>query len=170
MNIQLILDVLIHVLILFTFLCVFFFTFISKIEQKAFQDELGNMIEKNVTTLIDDNKNNVLPYINRAKPYLENLEQVYNTPNKTVVETNKTIKMCCIFVVIALVLVIATILVFANNRKFNMKHILLENIVTFIFIGIIEFWFFTNIAIKWVPTTPSLMVNSLYKSVGSNLS
>jgi hypothetical protein len=38
-------------------------------------------------------------------------------------------------------------------------------LLTFIFVGLIEFWFFTNIVIKYVPLNTSHMYTSFLKSL-----
>lgn len=44
-------------------------------------------------------------------------------------------------------------------------HIFLENIITFIFVGIVEVIFFLNIALKFVPAPPSLIFTSLLSAI-----
>ena len=168
MNTHLVLDVLVHVLILFTFLSMFFFTFVSKVEQKAFEEELGGMIEKNVTAALDSKKESILPYIDDIRPQVNTIKQLYVGPDRFGQATNKTIKISCIFVAVILISIISTIIVVGKD-KVNILGILKENVITFFFVGIVEFWFFTNIAIKFIPTTPSLMVNTLYSSINDKL-
>lgn len=43
----------------------------------------------------------------------------------------------------------------------QIKEISIENILTFICVGAIEFLFFTNVAMKYIPTDPSLISKSL---------
>lgn len=42
----------------------------------------------------------------------------------------------------------------------QIKEICLENILTFIFVGILEFVFFNNVAMKYIPIKPSLLFTS----------
>ena len=46
----------------------------------------------------------------------------------------------------------------------ELNHIFLENVITFIFVGIIEIVFFFNIALKFIPVPPSLIITSLLDS------
>ena len=48
-------------------------------------------------------------------------------------------------------------------------HVFFENIVTFLFVGIVEFWFFTNVASKFVPLGPSVLYTSFFKYISSSL-
>jgi hypothetical protein len=43
----------------------------------------------------------------------------------------------------------------------QLYYVLLENIITFIFVGIIEVVFFLNVALKFVPSPPSLIFTSI---------
>jgi len=44
-------------------------------------------------------------------------------------------------------------------------HIIMENIVTFIFVGMIELWFFLNVASQFAPAPPSLIFVSIFTSI-----
>ena len=52
----------------------------------------------------------------------------------------------------------------------DFKVIILENILTFIGVGYIEYLFFTNVALKYVPVPPSLIYKSFITSFKNNLS
>ena len=53
-----------------------------------------------------------------------------------------------------------------NTLTFSdIKDTFIENIVTFIFVGVIEFWFFTNVASKFIPAPPSILFTSLLNSL-----
>jgi hypothetical protein len=47
-------------------------------------------------------------------------------------------------------------------------NIFIENILTFLFVGIIEFLFFKNIIMKYVPIEPSLLIKSFLDSFQKN--
>ena len=51
----------------------------------------------------------------------------------------------------------------------NLTKLFLENIITFSFIGFIEFWFFTKYASKFIPAVPSLLIHSAFENVKSYL-
>ena len=166
------LDIMIHTTILFTFLAAFFFFYISKIEQKAFEDEIGNLIDDNLDPAILNNKSLLTPIIMPVKPLLKQFQNSYNKPDKYVIETNKLIKFSAGFVILLLLCTILTIILTVKldcDKNINITHIIVENIIVFICVGIVEFWFFTNIAIKYIPTSPSLMVNTLINSLKADL-
>ena len=43
----------------------------------------------------------------------------------------------------------------------NWKRIIIENIIIFVFIGTIEFIFFTKVASKYIPVTPDLLSKTI---------
>jgi hypothetical protein len=166
------LDIMIHTTILFTFLAAFFFLYISKIEQNAFEDEISSLIDDNLGPAIADNKDLLSPIVMSVKPMLKQLQTNYNKPNKYITESNKLIKFAAGFVILLLLCIILTIILTAKldcGKNVNITHIIVENTLVFIFVGMVEFWFFTNIAIKYIPTSPSLMVNTLIDSLKADL-
>lgn len=82
---------------------------------------------------------------------------------------NKNLFLNIKIVIIILVLFFIIILmIFIANKKMNMAEVFelfLENIVTFIFVGLIEFWFFTNIVTKYVPIETSKLYTSFLSSL-----
>lgn len=161
------LDIMIHTTILFTFLATFFFLYVSKIEEKAFQSEISDLIDENLSKIVLENENLLKPIVMPAKPILTRLQKVYAKPDRYTTEKNRLIKLAAVFVLILLLCTIFTIVLTVKldcGKNVNIGHIILENIIVFIFVAIVEFWFFTNIAIKYIPTSPSLMVNTLINS------
>jgi hypothetical protein len=65
----------------------------------------------------------------------------------------------------ALVLGSSFLVIYCMYRKLNINltGTLLENMFTFTIIGAIEFWFFMNIASKYIPITQSEVINSLFE-------
>lgn len=166
------LDVMIHILILFTFLSLFFFMYVSKIETGAFQNEIGDNLEKSVTDILDRNRNKVLPTLNRIRPGLNQLQNTYSMPMKYSTEKNRLLRFTSIFIALLLLCAILSIVItlkFDCGKDSGIWHIIIENVIVFIFIGIVEYWFFTNIAIKYIPTSPSLMVDTMIDTVKQEL-
>ena len=160
-------NVLIHVIILFSFLSLFFFKFVSKVEEDAFKSELGDMIEENVNKVILNNQD-VKPRIKKILPALKKLNVLYENPDGFTLERNILVKFSAIFMILILLsifITITTTLAFGCDKNVSIKHLIIENIIIFILIGIVEYMFFTRIAIKYIPTTPSLMINTLINTL-----
>lgn len=164
-------NVILHVIILFTFLSAFFFLFVSNIEKSTFENEIGNLIEDNMKNLIDT-KPEIKQYLAEIKPYLLPITKLYDHPDRYTLERNILIKFSSIFVVIMLVGIFITILAtvkFACGKNISSTDLVIENIIIFIFVGIIEYMFFTRIAIKYVPATPSLLVDTIINTLKNRI-
>jgi hypothetical protein len=164
-------NILVHVIILFTFISMLFFVYISKVESEAFRNELGSKIEDTINDLIDKNPQ-VLEKISIAKPFIEKLMKVYDKPMRSTIEHNITIKLMSMFTVLILLGILLTIIVtvtFECGENIPIGHILVKNIIIFTFIGIIEFMFFTKVAIKYIPVSPSTMVDTMISVAKSTL-
>jgi len=55
----------------------------------------------------------------------------------------------------------SVIIITAVAHNINIEHIILENVMAFLFVGALEYMFFTKIALHYVPTMPSLMEQNL---------
>lgn len=166
------LDVMIHILILFTFLSLFFFMYVSKIETAAFQEEIGSNLEKSITGILDKNRKDVLPTINKVRPVLSQLQNMYSAPLSYSSEKNRLLRFTSVFVILLLLCAILSIVITLKvdcGKNTGIWHIIIENAVVFIFIGIVEYWFFTNVAMKYIPTSPSLMVDTMIDTVKQEL-
>ena len=166
------LDIMIHTLILFTFLSIFFFMYVSKIEQSAFESEIGDLIEESLTNILDENKSESKAIISPLKPVLVPLQNLYNGPSRLSMERNSLVKFTAIFIIVLMICCILSIIITLQTdcgEHVHMGHIIVENIVVFICIGIVEFWFFTNVAIKYIPTSPSLMINTMLTALKQQL-
>ena len=72
-------------------------------------------------------------------------------------------------IIVAFVFIIGALFVYNNIVSIDeIKHILIDNVVTFIFVGIIEVLFFLNIALKFIPAPPSLIFTSFISSFKKN--
>jgi hypothetical protein len=74
--------------------------------------------------------------------------------------------------ILLIIIFISIAFYFYHNKNISgsdLKLILLENTLTFGIVGIIEYIFFTQVALKYVPTTPSLLYTLLLDSLKKNL-
>lgn len=68
--------------------------------------------------------------------------------------------------IVGFTIIISTLFIYNNIVSFDdFKHILVDNIVTFTFVGIVEVLFFLNIALKFIPAPPSLIFTSFIESM-----
>jgi hypothetical protein len=159
-------NVFVHVIILFTFLTVFFILFVSKLTKDMFENEISHLIDENIEKLItgldEDTRMNLSVFM-RVIP-MDKLIKAYEKPSDYVLEHNKWLKLSAVCVSVVGVIILALVLYVVYNscgQCVPLKHIIVENIIVFICVGIVEYLFFTRVALKFVPAPPSLLVTSL---------
>jgi hypothetical protein len=164
-------NILIHCIILFTFLTLFFFLYISKIEEDSFKSEIGDLIENALNEDIGD-RAAVKEIITPIVPALTRFQNMYQTNTEFTDERNRFVKFSAGFFIIFLVGILITIaatLLLGCNREMDIKGIILENVLIFCFVGIVEYVFFTKIAINFVPVVPSMMVTTIIDKLKEQL-
>lgn len=169
-NMYLLVNIILHVLILFTILCSFFLFYISRIEQKTYENEirkaansLKEQLEEHVTKDQKPEVQNVLKQL----PF-DDLLTIYNKPAKSTTTNNNWLKLnAWLFVAFLFIVFIQFFLICQYKCCCNVSfaHLIFENIVIFIIVGAIEIGFFVFIASKYVPVKPSTMTNIFINSV-----
>ena len=168
------LNVILHSVILLTFLSLFFFMFISHQEKSAFQHEIASLIDTYLTKTLDKiPKNKIRDELISIFPNLDSIKKLYQSDNPFTTERNLLVKFTCGFMIILLVTILVSVIMTLSigcdrNLKY-LKFIIIENLVIFSFIGLIEYLFFTKIAINYIPTTPSLMIGTLIDEIKNQL-
>jgi uncharacterized BrkB/YihY/UPF0761 family membrane protein len=164
------LNIALHVTILFTILGSLFIFYISNIASTELNNHLIDIIDnyfnKNSDILTKYNKTIYNQYnINNNTIDYNYYKKIYSQPDLTRTLVNqqviKNIINVNILLVIITILFTITLLITKNINYTEIKQLLFENIILFLIVGIIEFLFFTKIALKYVPAPPSLLLNSL---------
>jgi hypothetical protein len=174
-RIDLVADLGVHFLILFIFLTSFFLLYVSKLEQENLNSQLNTIIEKNLGDVVRTNKykfKEVFGDIIDEIPY-EKLKRQYKTADDYQQLNNDWLKKSLFITNLFLFLIITfSILLIKKicNIDLDVKHILKINLFTFIGIGIVEYLFFTHVALKYIPTSPSLIVESILNNTKNYLS
>jgi len=164
-----------HVFILFAFLTIFFTVYISKVEKSAFQSQIKDIININV-------KSNIASLNATTKSTLKTIFSNSNTsilaeqlakPYPLTTEHNWWVEYLATGIVVVIGLIILTsisTLYFSSGQCAPLWEILKENIIIFIFVGFFEYMFFINVALKYVPAPPSLLVKTIIDSTKTELS
>lgn len=163
-----------HVLILFTFLTAFFILFVSKLSTDTFNNEIGGLIDKNVGNMIDTmdptTRTNLALYMKNVP--IDKAIARFQQPSDFVAEHNKWVKWASIgAAIIGLCLIVIVISLLYKNcgQCMPLGRIVMENMVVFAFVGVVEYLFFVNVAFKFVPAPPSLLVNSMVDQFKTSL-
>jgi hypothetical protein len=164
-------NIIVHVIILFSFLSLFFFMYISKVESSAFKDEMGGLVEDKINNLLDENPI-IIDQLQPIKSNIASIASLYESPSQTTVERNISLKFLSAFTVLSLMGILLTIILTVSlecKESVNLPQILIENIVIFACIGMVEYMFFTRVAIKYVPVVPSTMVDTILHTLKTSV-
>ena len=144
-----------HITLLFIFLTIFFWTVISKTESDSINNEINNNIKDGLKDIHISKNIFTDESLNYMKKY-------YQGQDDTVVKNNdQLLQFNIAFIVILLIGLFGCIFVryVICSKNFDIWEVILENILVLILVGAIEFYFFMNIASKYVPVLPSYLPN-----------
>lgn len=153
--INLFFSVYLHIFLLFCFLTVFFWIVISKTEAQTINKEIVSGVNKNLQNVHISNKIFTEPAANYVQKYYEGENSVVKRNN------NELFTFNIAFIVLLLIGFLTGIFVrYAFCGKgINWTEVILENLIVLILVGGIEYYFFMNIASKYVPVLPSYLPN-----------
>ena len=121
------------------------------------------------TITIDDVINYIKQFPFPFDYYLELFSKDHPARKRVNIEVFRSINITNFLIILFLIIIVST-LFYTNNLTYNQfKHILLENVITFTFVGIIEVIFFFFIALKFVPAPPSLILTSLIENISNKI-
>lgn len=169
--ISLFINCLIHILILFTILTVFFIVYISKLEKKTFQNEIGKVINEQFDNMNEADKNKIKPYLQQYD--LSKAKELFSQPDTTISVNNKWLLNLAYTIITFLFLftmILISCLYFSCKMCINIKEILIENIVIFSLVGVIEICFFLYIASQYIPVAPSVLTSTMIERLQKNFS
>ncbi len=162
-------NIIVHIIFIFTILAFLFMLFISKISSNAINREITDLINENINKEIEnlspEQKKLMNSYIKKEE--LKKLSELYNEEDDTRRVNNffvySSMKITIVLLIIMLILIIATSKLLCH--KLPLKNIFIENIIIFTGVGIIEFVFFKYIILKYIPVEPSFMSKYLLKTI-----
>jgi hypothetical protein len=168
-------NVVFHVLVLFTALTLLFKFIISPTEVDALQGNVNNLISQNLPGVLTQantsSQNTLKPVLHALEPELEVLAATYDGPSDAVRIQNNWVFGAAYFIIGILLAVLLTMLLTlrtscrGNTTKLMLSGwppgILLENLLIFMVIGGAEYGFFSLVASKFVPVMPSEILNDV---------
>jgi hypothetical protein len=169
-------DIGLHVWILFTFLAIFFFVYISKVETEAFEDQFSELIETQLPELLqkadDATKGAVKKAIAGNSTLLGILNKTYDKPDPAVTAYNSWLMLATFatsFVLLAFLISGLAIRWNSCHVSVPLTKLIIKNAIVFLLVGFIEFAFFWFIGKKYVPAKPSQLVSDIVGRLKNNL-
>ena len=175
-NLNFSLDVALHVLILFTFLTIFFFAYVSKLEKQSLDNTITNSVSDNTNTLLNDikqlsQKYNIKINWNTINEIADKLVKNSQGEVPEIKENNEQLYKGSMIVIIVGYLLFIGIIIFLKyymGYDIHIGHILLMNIIIFSITGLIEYFFFMNVASKYVPVMPNEISDAMLERIKYN--
>ena len=154
-------DCLLHVTMLFTVLSLFFHFFISKTTTSAFKNEFGHLVNQNVESNAHIKKamSSVIGKdIVKSKNW-HALHDLYSQEDDFVKANNAWLFRASLLASAGLTGVILAI-TWASGGQVPLGSLITRNLITFALVGVVEYVFFTQVAMKFQPAPPSLLITS----------
>ena len=152
----LLVNVILHVLILFIFLTILFFTVIAKKEKEETNSRLKSAIKTGVDTLLSS----CTPWVKSPEEWdalandMKKIEQENEKPDEELENNNTKIFYNVMIIIIMFTVIISFYLLYIigiKKRKIGFKYIMTENACIFIILGSLEFIFFWYIIQHYIP-------------------
>jgi hypothetical protein len=152
-------------------LTILFFSYISHLEQRNVNDNLTNAINNQIGSFLtsvqqEAPKIGIKEHINWD--YLAKVAKTWQSDAANefpdVKKNNRKLLVIGICIIAGLFIIFCGLSVYFSKVKgitINWKKLLIENLIVFGFVGIIEFLFFTEVASKYIPVTPDIMTKTI---------
>jgi hypothetical protein len=167
-------NLLCHVLILLTFLTIFFFKYIAGLTESHIDAEMKSLVQQQTDQLMayldqQDTQNliqwNIVNNVATALIDESSKNVTFITKNNTELYNDS---MCTLLMFLFGIVLIVGYLIF-RGVDLQLKFIFMENFVIFAFVGMIEIYFFMNIASKYIPVLPDDAVKAVFSRLNYNM-
>jgi len=173
-NVNFFVNAIVHVFILLTIISAFFFVYVSQLARNKFHDELSDVVNDNLEPALQkaDKDQQIKKILQSLGPNLSQAAQYFTQEDEASRIQNKWLMQATIGIIIALVLttIIVLILLKLFCQKIPFSVILRENAILFALIGAVEVVFFLLIAKNFIPTKPSLVMQTVIQSLKKSFS
>ena len=151
---EFVLDAFFHIFTLSLILGLFFFFVVAKLERENLQNEMEDGIKKGLDSITDYPTNTTL------SDDLTTMTKLYEKENEADKTYNQGLIYQCLTILVLLLFGLVCVFLtmkWSAHKCPNLGRIVLQNLLLFGAIGVIEFLFFQHIASKFVPVMPSYM-------------
>lgn len=158
-------NVVLHVILIASFIVMFFFTYGSKVE--------GEIVKKQCTAIVDDIMADVgvflpanvqIPTSGLTAPDMTELDEKVAVANRELMQ--RTLRLMSIVFVVGFVIIVSMSIAF----KFSLKDLLVHNAITLLFVALTEFVFLTFFAKNYITIDASFIKYKALVSLKNALS
>jgi len=144
----------------------------SQLDQLLSNNSMYKNLDPISKIAFKDNLRKMYAYFHDNPYVINNYIKEYSSTNFLIKEHNDVTlaygQAIVIFLFVITVLLFILLKYYYPNSV-NIRKLLTENIITFIFVGIGEYWFFTTYAVKFVPAPPSLLSKSAIDTIKARM-
>ena len=169
---EIITDILLNFLLMFTILSCLFMLYISKIETNAYQDEINSKLTDAIKAYLNDSDAKSPAVYLSLKALFDKQPQLpellaQESENLSADDNKWLFRIIVIFIVMLFTFFIffCFLLTFMGNHQINIWKKVGWTLFIFLFVGSVEGGFFIEIAQKYIPTPPSTLVNSIVQQL-----
>lgn len=159
---QLVVNIFLHVTILFIFLYYFFFLIISKKGEEVLNNNLDGITRDKVPVLLKEIDDLDTQKMIDWDKFYKTCQEIHDNPNPIIdqkIKNNneyyKSIGMWIGGSLLLLTIIVYCYYTFYKGSYIDIKTIIFENIITFMLIGAIEYVFFQQTASNYIPAYPT---------------
>ena len=164
-----IINLIFHIAILFLILGVIFITYISYVIRSTIISNIKNIVNDGIMTYINSLSVQELALFNNIliqnKQTIDNMVIQYSQPAEATIVNNEWVRNLIIYTIVVLFILLITIVLIIKYRcgyDIHLVRIIIINFIIFTFVGIVEYLFFTNIIVKYVPVKPSYFMQKIF--------
>lgn len=163
------LSILSHVFIMVCFATYFFFEYVIEIEKKLLLDKINTYFDElnEYYKDQDDEYQEVIKYILYYENINDNLYEEYKNAQRVQDKKLNTLKVQAGMMVgyVGICFVLSLVNAIRIRKHIHWTHIVVENLLMFLLLGIFEYLFFTHIIMSYTPITDEELRYVLYNNV-----
>jgi len=169
---NLIVNICLHVTILFIFLYFFFYYVISKKGEEVLNSNIDQLCQHNIPIVLADlDKKYKIDWNNVRSSCQYIIDHPDEDINQKITDTNNRYKRIGIYISIGLIVFTCLVYLYFvySGETIDLKTIMIENLATFLLIGTIEYIFFTMTASKYIPAYPTSIGGIVLDRIKTNI-
>ena len=155
------------ILVMFTLLGILFIFVISKIESNTYNGEIQSQLEEKIKALLGAlNSDTNGSFKKTLRTLLPEIKILGKTSSQNISDEHNTWLFRTIWLVISFLfagfVLFVAMLRFIPNHGVHVARVIGWTLFSFVAVGLVEILFFLNVATKFIPAPPSLLVDTIF--------